>query len=255
MTPIRPKITGVFRALLRLTALAVALAQAVLIYALVSRHRQSRLARAQWLQDTCRRILAAVHLRVETHGERPSGGIVTGNHTSYLDILVLAALTPAVFVAKSEVAQWPVFGWFARKAGTRFIDRSRRNDVVRISAEIGPVLHDRLSVVVFLEGTSTDGQQVLPFKPSLLEPAIRGGWTVTPVALRYEVPAPRSVVYEVAWWGNMTLVPHLWNLATLPWISVTVNWGTPISATGRERKALAAQLHAAVIHLKAQKIP
>ncbi len=153
-----------------------------------------------------------------------------------------------VFVAKREVRGWPLFGWFAARAGTRFIDRGKAGDVVRVGTELSPLVAEGLSVLVFLEGTSSDGRQVLPFKPSLLEPAVRGGWPVAVAALDYAVPAGRSVETEVAWWGDMTLPPHLANLLTLPWIEAGVTWGQTRSA-GSDRKTLARVLRDDVLML------
>src|SRR6185436_7426012 len=106
------------------------------------------------------RLLAA---DIGSDGPCPRDGLLVSNHLSYLDILVLATLTPAVFVSKSEVKNWPVFGWFARMAGTIFLQRTRRADVVRISEEITTVLRGGHLVVLFPEGTSSNGRQVLPF--------------------------------------------------------------------------------------------
>lgn len=184
-----------------------------------------------------------MHVTVRNVGVPPEGGVLlTPNHLGYLDVLVLAATHPVVFVAKSEVRAWPVFGWMAAAGGTRFIDRGRPRDVARIGAEIGAALEQGTGVVVFLEGTSTDGRQVAPFHASLLGPAVKEGWAVAPVALSYRVPPGHSVENEVAWWGEMTLTPHLWNLLTLEDVEATVAWGRAEMATGADRKALAAKL-------------
>jgi lyso-ornithine lipid O-acyltransferase len=190
-------------------------------------------------------------VRVESRGEPAHGAVIVANHLSYLDILVIASLTPVVFVSKMEVRSWPLFGWFAEKAGTRFIDRNRRGDVARIGEEIGPVMAAGLTIVLFLEGTTTDGRDVLPFKASLLEPAVRNGWAVVPAGLDYAVPEGRSVENEVCWWGDMTLAPHLWNFTTLPWIRARVAWGGAVAVTdGVDRKELAAELRERVVGLR-----
>ncbi len=96
---------------------------------LFSRRARSHAAATRWLQATaegCRRIL---HLRVEQHGTFPASGLLVANHLSYLDIVVLAARQPCVFVSKSEVRAWPIFGWCAQLGGTLFVDRGRRGDV------------------------------------------------------------------------------------------------------------------------------
>ncbi|MEO6244563.1 MAG: lysophospholipid acyltransferase family protein [Opitutaceae bacterium] len=205
--------------------------------------------RAAWLQRVCRRALRALGVSACDVGWAPRGAVVVANHLGYLDILVLGALAPCVFVAKSEVRGWPIFGWFARRAGTRFVDRERRGDVARVASEFAPVIAAGANLVLFLEGTSTDGRAVRPFRSSLLEPAVQAGWPVVPSAVAYAVPAPHSVPNEVCWWGDMTLVPHLLNLAGLPRITAIVGWGEPDAATS-DRKALAQEMHARVQWLR-----
>ncbi len=234
------------RAVVRLTALS-----GVMAWAVVESLFTSGTARTVWLQRTCRRALRVLGVRVTTTGRAPRGAVVAGNHLGYLDILVLGALAPCVFVAKREVRAWPIFGWFARRAGTRFIDRTRRADVVRVAAEFAPVIAAGENLVLFLEGTSTDGRAVLPFRPSLLEPVVGAGWPAVPVALGYAVPALHSAEREVCWWGDMTLAPHLFGLAGLPRVNATVAWGEPIALTS-DRKELAARLHAAVRELRGE---
>lgn len=171
------------------------------------------------------------------------------NHLGYLDVLVLAACRPLVFVAKSEVRGWPVVGWMARAAGTCFIDRRRARDVGRVGAEIAQVLETGTDVAVFLEGTSTDGRDVRPFRASLLGRAVEEGWEVAPVAIDYRAEAGRSVAEEVAWWGEMRLLPHLWNLLGMREVEAQVSMGEKARALG-PRKELANQLRQRVLLLK-----
>src|ERR1043165_9219823 len=131
------------------------------------------LARAGWLQRSSRRVLRIFEMETHVAGSVPRDGLLACNHLSYLDVLVLAALTPSLFVAKSEVRQWPVFGWFARLAGTIFVNRSKPSQAARSADEIAVALRDGALVVLFPEGTSSGGETVLPFKSSLLEPATR----------------------------------------------------------------------------------
>jgi len=211
-------------------------------------YRRSLAARALWLHRTCQRALRALGVHTSAVGEPATGAIIVANHVSYLDILVLAATRPVVFVAKREVRSWPVFGWFARGAGTRFIDRERRGDVARVAAEFAPAVAAGISVVMFLEGTSTDGRAVKPFKSSLLAPAVEARWPVVPAAISYGLPAGHDVATEVCWWGDMTLTPHLLHLFALPRIDAYVAWGAAEPATA-DRKALAVTLHRRVAHL------
>jgi lyso-ornithine lipid O-acyltransferase len=235
----------------RLAALLSVIVWSAATYAACGSKRKDAVSKARWLQCACRRALRVLAVKVESHGEPARGAVIVANHMSYLDILVIAALTPVVFVSKKEVRSWPLFGWFAEKAGTRFIDRNRRGDVARIGAEMGPVMAAGLTIVLFLEGTTTDGREVLRFKASLLEPALNNGWAMVPTGLVYAVPSGRSVENEVCWWGDMTLAPHLWNFTTLPWVRARVVWGGPVAVSdGVDRKELAEQLRKRVVELR-----
>lgn len=219
---------------------------AALMFALQPRHRHSLTARAHWLQSTCRRVLNVLGMPLEHTGGLPQGAVLTPNHLGYLDIIVLSALAPTVFVSKAEVGRWPLFGWFARRAGTRFLQRELKADLVRVGAELEPVIATGINLVVFLEGTSSDGRQVLPFKPSLLEPAVRNGWPVAPVRLDYQTSPGHDPAVEVAWWGTMPLPSHLLNFAGIEQVRVRVQCGDSRIAAG-ERKTLAAALQAEVM--------
>ena len=125
-----------------------------------------RAARALWLQRTTRRVGRIFQLEIQSAGAIPARGLLVCNHVSYVDILVLVSLAPAVFVAKREVKSWPVMGLLAQLSGTVFIDRQRRTHVGEVNDEIQSALDDGALVVVFPEGTSSDGRTVLPFKSS-----------------------------------------------------------------------------------------
>jgi len=235
--------------MMRLASLGGVIVWGVSRYALLARHRRSAVDRAVWLQGVCRAVLRALRVEIELTGEAPRGGLICSNHLSYLDILVFSALQPVVFVSKKEVRHWPVFGWFAEKAGTRFIDRTKKTDVRRIAEELSPLVAQGLSIVVFLEGTTSDGRHVLPFRSSLLEPALQGGWPLAPTAISYESSSPFQPERDICWWGDMTLTPHLLRLASIPWIRARVVWGS-FAEKATDRKTLAVRLREEVIYLK-----
>ncbi|MBC8010722.1 MAG: 1-acyl-sn-glycerol-3-phosphate acyltransferase [Burkholderiales bacterium] len=227
------------RGVARLGALFGVIVWAAVTWLACPAERRDLAARARWLRRTCARMLRVLNVRVVAKGSPPAGGVIlAANHLGYLDILVLGAATPTVFVAKSEVRGWPLFGWMAARAGTRFIDRGRTRDVARVGVEVGEAVDAGVAVAVFLEGTSTDGRTVANFKSSLLAPAVAAGWPVAPVALGYGMPEGRSADTEVCWWGEMELAPHLANLCTLPWVEARIGWGVSLPAKG-DRKELA----------------
>jgi 1-acyl-sn-glycerol-3-phosphate acyltransferase len=206
-------------------------------------------ARTRWLQRHARQVSRVFVARVELEGKQPAAGLLVCNHISYVDILVLAAMAPAVFVAKSEVARWPVFGWFAQFCGTIFVRRGVRADVARVGAEIRDRLHRGFLVVVFPEGTSSNGNEVLPFRSSLLEPVVEVEREVIAGHLGYERPGCEGDP-EVGYWGDMTLVPHMTNLLARPRVLARVSFGAPLELPDC-RKELARHLHAEVRRLKA----
>jgi len=192
--------------------------------------------------------LRVLRLEIESTGPCPRDGLLVSNHLSYLDILVLSTLTPAVFVSKSEVRTWPVFGWFARMAGTIFLERTQRADVARISEEIGAVLANGHLVVLFPEGTSSNGRQVLPFRSSLLEPLNGQKHLLSIACIGYEVP-DGSAENDACYWGDMTILPHLVRVMTKEKIRVRVQFSRVERGTDN-RKELARRLHAEVVRLK-----
>ncbi len=214
-------------------------------FLLRAENRSSSLARARWLSRTCERALRALKVRLVVTGTPPEGVMLTPNHMSYLDVLVLAALSPTTFVAKAEVARWPIFGWFATAAGTLFIQREKKSDLVRVGERLAPVLAERVNLAVFLEGTSSDGKGVRTFRPGLLQPIVQLQATAVPVAINYRVPPPREPTLDIAWWGNMPLIPHLVGMLGLPWIEARVHFGEACGPA-EERKSLAAALQTAV---------
>jgi 1-acyl-sn-glycerol-3-phosphate acyltransferase len=205
-------------------------------------------ARAAWLQRSSRRVLRVFRAKTCVVGRIPQNGLLVCNHLSYLDILILAALTPSRFVAKSEVKNWPVLGWFAHLAGTIFVERSKRSQVARAAQEIGVALEEGPLVVLFPEGTSSGGETVLPFKSSLLEPTTRHLHALTAGLIAYEL-ADGNVSEEVCYWKDMILVPHLLNFLSKRTLQALVRF-TEAPQETTDRKVLARQLHSEVVRLK-----
>ena len=204
--------------------------------------------RGLWLQHTARRVLRIFGFSARVSGRIPSSGLLVCNHLSYVDILVLASLTPAVFVAKQEVKRWPVFGWFARLAGTLFVQREKRTQVGQLTDEMERILYQGALVILFAEGTSSDGQAVLPFKSSLLEPATRQTCPLSGGLIQYELD-DGDVGEEVCYWKDMTLFPHLINLLSKHTLRASVRF-TQLRQGSTNRKELARQLHSEVLRLK-----
>jgi len=204
--------------------------------------------RAAWLQYHSRRVLGIFKTEIQTSGSIPTSGLLVSNHLSYVDILVIASITPAMFVAKREVKGWPVFGFFAKLAGTVFVDRERRTRVSQTTDEIQAALDQGALVVLFPEGTSSNGETVLPFKSSLLEPAARQTHSLFAGLIQYQID-DGDVGEEVCYWKDMTLVPHLINLLSKRTIYASVRF-MQLREGSTDRKELARQLHSEILRLK-----
>ena len=185
--------------------------------------------------------------------EKPT--LFISNHVSYLDIEVLGAVIAGSFVAKSEVAGWPLFGWLAKLQETVFINRKAKREI----AKQGESLTDRLfagdNLILFPEGTSSDGNRVLPFKTALFavasqriddRPLVVQPVSLTAVALD-GIPLGRVLRPLYAWYGDMDLGPHLWQFAKLGGVTVVLEFHSPVTVddTG-SRKALAEECWKAV---------
>lgn len=171
------------------------------------------------------------------------------NHASYLDIFVLGSLVPGFFVAKAEVAGWPVLGFLARIARTVFIERKGSRSAEQRD-ELGVRLDMGESLILFPEGTSNDGNRVLPFKSALFSIADRnaGQLIVQPVSIAYTrldgLPMGRFLRPFYAWYGDMTLAPHLWAAVGLGRVRVEVEFHAPSTiAEAGTRKHLALHCH------------
>jgi 1-acyl-sn-glycerol-3-phosphate acyltransferase len=161
--------------------------------------------------------------------------LFVSNHTSYLDITVLGALIPGSFVAKTEVAQWPLYGWLAKLQRTVFVDRKRNTSHLQRDQ-----LQQRLAVgdnlILFPEGTSNDGNRVLPFRSALLSVAeassAEAPLVIQPVSVAYValngIPMGHGLRPLVAWYGDMTLGPHLWQFSRLGKVTVVVEFHPPV---------------------------
>jgi 1-acyl-sn-glycerol-3-phosphate acyltransferase len=188
-----------------------------------------------------RRLLRLLKVRVHTDPAhlraRASGPVlILSNHISWLDIVVLSSVMPVSFIAKSEVRDWPVFGFLARLQRTVFVDRQRRHKTGQSTREIAGRMQAGDCMVLFAEGTTSDGLRVLPFRSPLVGAAgevLKSGVgervRVQPVAIRYThrdgLPLRRGDMPAIGWYGDMDLLPHLKDLVVGGTIDVQVLFG------------------------------
>ncbi len=176
--------------------------------------------------------------------------LIVANHTSWLDIVALGSVAPISFIAKSEVSTWPFVKTLARMQRTIFVERARRNQTGAAVGSIGARLDAGDPIVLFAEGTTSDGNRVLPFRTALIGAATAQegeGALVQPAVLayprRFGMPPGRSGRPGIAWYGDMELGPHLWPLLRGGGIEAVLVWGEARPAGASiDRKALAGEL-------------
>ena len=191
-----------------------------------------------------RRLSAALPFEVEVRGELPQGPhLWLSNHVSWTDIPLLGQLLPLSFLSKAEVRTWPLAGWLAHKAGTLFIRRGSGD-----SALLARQLHRHLSagrqLLIFPEGTTTDGLQIRTFHGRLLTSAIDTGTPLQPVAIRYLRDGETDLVAPFI--GDDDLPSHLLRLFAADRAKVQIQLLAPIASAGEERNVLARQAQRAV---------
>lgn len=213
-------------------------------------HSRLRISLPYWYHRQCRFILG---LRVTRRGRqsRAHPTLYVTNHVSYFDITVLGSLIKGSFVTKSEVARWPLFGWLAKLQRSIFVERRARK-AVNDRDEMMSRLEAGDDLILFPEGTSSDGNEVLPFKSALFSVAERHPLgqplTVQPVSITYtrldDVPMGRYLRPFFAWYGDMDLVSHIWQATGLGWVTVVVEFHPAVTIDDfRSRKALSDYCH------------
>ncbi|WP_183634818.1 lysophospholipid acyltransferase family protein [Niveibacterium umoris] len=163
---------------------------------------QQRLdAKRRWSRE----LLGRLGVRLDIHGDIVSGGtLVVANHISWLDIFVINALRPCAFVCKDDVKSWPLIGWLVANTDTIFIERGNRAAARRTADAMVARLQSGAAMVVFPEGTTTNGTHMLPFRPALLQSAVDAGVPVSPVSIRYR-DAKQAISPAPAYDGDISL--------------------------------------------------
>ena len=246
-----------------LAIVGLALVSAVLIplqyLAMALKWRRAVRTLPYWWHKAATRIIGIrVHLHGAPAAARPL--LITSNHVSWLDITVLGSIMPLSFISKSEVKDWPVFGLFARLQRSVFVERERRTRTGAVASEIAARLSGGDVLVLFAEGTSSNGIHVLPFRTALVGAAAHaiesGGAAVTlqPLGINYTqlhgLPIGRFHKPRIAWYGDMEMAGHLWWVLRHGEIDVDIAFGEPVPfGAGMDRKTAARQAEATVRRL------
>jgi 1-acyl-sn-glycerol-3-phosphate acyltransferase len=239
-----------FLALRRAVALGFALALSIVRFWLLrSRGPLTLERRAHWVQQTAYGILSIVGIRLRVEGTPPTDGLVVCNHLSYLDILILSSVMPCFFVAKIEIGGWFFFGKAARLGGTIFLDRSSLESANSVAAQMKERLKVPIPLLLFPEGTSTDGSSVLRFHSRLIDPATTAGVPITAAAVRYVI-ADGTPEEKLCWVGDTLFLTHLMTTLKTPGFSARVRFGEPHLYP--DRRTAADATHAEVTAMRAQ---
>ena len=208
-------------------------------------------------------LCSLLRIRVHVHGAptRDRAVLYVSNHVSWADILVIGSVAPVAFVAKREVASWPLVGITAKIQRTVFVDRTRRHQAAEAVADIVKRLKDGVSVVLFAEGTSSDGNRVLPFRSALLgaveeASAHAGNILIQPMSISYTglhgIPMGRQHRPLVAWYGDLDFLPHIKVFIEHGAVDAVVSYGEAVPVDiAADRKAMSKRLENSVRGLQA----
>jgi lyso-ornithine lipid O-acyltransferase len=220
-----------------------------------------------WIAMRYYRILRwALRIRVRVLGEpvRDRGVLIVSNHMSWADIVVIGSLLPVAFVAKNEISNWPLVGTAAALQRTVFVDRTRRHQTGDAVSEMATRLTQNIPVVLFAEGTSSDGNRVLPFRSALVgavkDACTQGGEgreiLIQPMSVCYTgwngIPMGRQNRPFIAWYGDLDFMPHIAAFIRGGTADAVVTFGAPIAADAEsDRKVTTKTLEGAVRQLTA----
>jgi 1-acyl-sn-glycerol-3-phosphate acyltransferase len=190
-----------------------------------------------------RGFIKILNVKVKIIGDPDSfkGGMIVSNHMGYLDILVHGAIFPIRFTPKIDIKNWPILGWYLGISRPLWIDRRSKQKSIDAFEQIMDTMKHGIPLLVYPEGTSTDGENgILTFKSTPFQAIAESDYPLLPIITYYE---PMEDGLPVAWFGDMTLMPHLWRILGYKSINVEVHILHPIKAEGRSRKELAEYVH------------
>ena len=188
--------------------------------------------RSKLIQTWSKRLLKIFEIRLIVHGNHQllsdqQSALIVSNHISWIDIHVINTISPVIFVAKSDVANWPIFGWIAKRIGTIFIVREKVSDIKRVLSLMGQLLGSHKKVCIFPEGTSTDGRSVLKFKSNLFQVAVNTNTRVIPICITYKEQGRYSDI--TAFIGEMGLIDSIKKMLKSSDVEVHVHILEPLS--------------------------
>ena len=216
--------------------------------------RMSQAQRELRIQVWSAKLLGCLALDLVVKGRPAITGpmLLVANHISWVDITALHAARFCRFVSKSDIKHWPVIGTLASGVGTLFIERASRRDAMRVVHHMTERLRAGDVIGIFPEGTTSDGQRLLPFHANLFQAAIAADAPVQPVALQFIDKASGQISLAPCYVGDDTLWDSLWRTLRTPGITVVITFGEPQRAQGRDRRAWALALKGDIERLRQQ---
>ena len=195
-----------------------------------------RRALVRWWSAKLLNILnVTVRIEGRVPAETPNGAMIAANHVSWLDIFLISSVRPTRFIAKSEIREWPIAGWIVEKAGTLFIRRGVRREIMRISERVHEALAQGDCVGLFPEGLTSEGDKLLKFHSSLFEPAVANRAVVHPAAIRYE-NADGTLCRDASYVGERTFMESLTLIIGQRSILARVGFAAAIDTEGATRR-------------------
>lgn len=185
------------------------------------RARTQAVLTMSWSRTMC--SVLGIHV-VKSGGRGKAGGFTVCNHISYADVFVMGSLRPSAILSKHEVKGWPLVGWLASLGGTVFVNRGSKRAAIEAMQEIEQKIDNDIAVVIFPEGTTSDGRSIKEFKSTFFNVPAGRNIPVTPASIRYSP----DILDAVAWYGGMKLVPHFWNLIGFRSIEVQVHFNPSV---------------------------
>jgi len=246
----RPRPLSAFRRALRIGRLLAHVLHGLFI--LTFRFPRLRpAARRETIRRWSARLLriAGVRLAIRGGGGAPAAGphgtMLVLNHVSWLDVYAVLAVMPARFVAKSEIRAWPLIGRLVSGAGTLFIERGSRRHARHTNHAIADAMRAGDVIAICPEGTTTEGDRLLPFHAALFQPAVEAGAQVLPLAVRY-LDAHGDPTLAAAYVGDTSLASSVWQVVGARGLSVELRFGEEIAAGGADRRDLARRSEQAI---------
>ena len=240
------KVVGVFRFV---AALCFALGCIVLVLLYLQWIKPE--AKRTIIKSWARTFIRMIGMRLTIEGTvYEDSCLIVANHISFVDIFALNAMKPGRFIAKSEIADWPVFGRIAKGVDTLFIQRRNHRSIIAVNEQISAALMQKQTIMLFPEGKTSIGVSLLPLKANLIEPAVLSATPVLPVAICYTEKGQKTTKASYA---NISIFKCLWTICSTPDLAVTLKVLPVIDVRGKTRHEVAAE--AAAVMSQAMGVP